>query len=681
LGLEPAERNRPKQNTADLPGGDDVRLVLAFRRELSPGMTQQVPKVQRTYPATRLLLAMQPLWMRMKRVVQILGDEGIEGIWIRIRILRCAYRLDRKSLPPDHPSRKSAQAGAPSRATRQQGLRHAESSVYSYSEPQPPRGLHARLSKMAAAPVFSIIFPVHNASAGHLELALRSVMAQWYPEWQLILIEEDDSADLGAFILKEGIVDPRMRIVRLHRDTGIAGARNAGLKLAEGTFVVFLDHTGELTVDCLYELARCIAEENADFVYSDEDEISAFRDYGLPHFKPGWSPDTLMSLMYTGQIACIRRSLLEDVGGMRPELEGSEDWDLVLRVTEKTQRISHIPKVLYHRRMMSVSSVPRLVAEPYLLDASRRVRTEALARRGLSGNVEPVPEARGHFRVRYQLKGNPLISIIVPTRDNEKLLRSCIASILERTCYRRFEIIVLDNGSVAPDAVGYLTSLAAVGAASVIRHDAPFNFSELNNIGARAAAGDLLLFLNDDTEVLQGDWLERMGGFAQLSHIGAVGAKLLYPDGDLVQHAGVLNLEGGPVHAFINAHRDDVGYFMRNVLEYNWLAVTGACLMVERKKFESVGGFAETLPVAYNDIDLCFRLHDRGYFSVVVQAVNLIHKESASRGLDELQPDRRLRLRRDLARLYEKNPKYFRYDPFHNPNLLCNSTNFEFGAG
>ncbi|MFC7207156.1 glycosyltransferase family 2 protein [Comamonas endophytica] len=305
------------------------------------------------------------------------------------------------------------------------------------------------------------------------------------------------------------------------------------------------------------------------------------------------------------------------------------------------------------------------------------MREDALQRRGLRGDVEPVEQVPGYFRVAYHLQGNPLISIIIPTRDNEKILRRCIESLFERTRWRHFEVVILDNGSVEPHTCAYLQQLQDQPGVRVIRHDAPFNFSELNNIGVRHAQGELLLFLNDDTEILQEDWLERMGSFAQLPHVGAVGAKLLYPGGRQVQHAGILNLEDGPGHAFLLQDGDSPGYYMRNLLEYNWLAVTGACLMVARDRFEAVDGFDETLPIAYNDVDLCMRLHGAGFYNVVCQAVRLTHHESVSRGVDHIDQAKRERLKRELAHLYEKNPRFFLCDPFHNPNLHPNGIQFE----
>ncbi|MGZ8201105.1 MAG: glycosyltransferase family 2 protein, partial [Methylosarcina sp.] len=449
---------------------------------------------------------------------------------------------------------------------------------------------------------------------------------------------------------------------------------------ADGDFIVFMDHDDELTVDCLFELALCIEREQPDFIYSDEDKLTEEGDFTQPHFKPDWSPDTMMSTMFTCHVACVRRSLLEKVGPLRSEFDGCQDWDFTLRVTEATDRISHIPKILYHWRIIPASVASDIAAKPYVLEASRRVRMEALARRALEGSVEPVSQVPGYFRVNYHLQDTPLISIIIPTRDNEEVLRRCIESIQQKSSYGNFEIIILDNGSVDDSTLAFLQELDDKRQARIIRHDAPFNFSELNNIGVEHARGELLLFLNDDTEVLCNDWLERMGGYAQLPHIGAVGAKLLYPGGQEIQHAGVLNLAIGPVHAFHRHDSELPAYFMRNLLEYNWLAVTGACLMMEASKFKALGGFDTTFPIAYNDVELCLRAVEQGFYNVVCQAVSLIHHESVSRGLDQAHPVKQARLQKELLHLYDRHPQYFQYDPFHNPNLHPSGINFEVPA-
>ncbi|MEA1647637.1 glycosyltransferase [Nitrospirillum sp. BR 11164] len=547
---------------------------------------------------------------------------------------------------------------------------------YIYRAPRPPVDLAASIAALAEPVTFSIVVPVYNTPPAILEATLRSVWAQWYPHWQLVLVD-DAGTDAATGAVLDQIRDPRVTVLRLKENRGIAGATNAGLAVATGDFIVFLDHDDELTVDCLYELALCISRDDPDFVYSDEDKITEDGCFTQPFFKPDWSPDTMMSTMYTCHVSCVRRSLLHDLGGLRSEYDGCQDWDMVLRIAEKTTRIQHVPKVLYHWRIIPQSIAADLGAKPYVVATSERLRADALSRRGMDGVLEPLPQVPGYYRVRYNVRGRPTVSIIIPSRDNHHVLAACIDSIRAKSTYDKYEIVVMDNGTREPPSLAYLNRIRAWPGVKVVRHDAPFNYSELNNLGADAATGDVLLFLNDDTEVVTPDWIERMAGYAQLDHVGAVGAKLLYPGGRETQHAGVLNLENGPGHAFWRLDPDAHGYFLRNLLEYNWLAVTGACLMVERRKFQAVGGFDQSLPIAYNDIDICMRLHEAGYYNVMCQAVRLIHHESVSRGVDHISAEKQERLARDRRRLYDLHPNFYQHDPFHNPNLHPNGIHFE----
>nr|WP_294545915.1 glycosyltransferase family 2 protein [uncultured Rhodopila sp.] len=533
---------------------------------------------------------------------------------------------------------------------------------YVFRPPRPPRDLHRRLGALTNPPLFSVAAATRDATPHLLERQAASVLAQWYPNWELILVDDASVRHAAAGSLR-GLADPRIRTLRSAQQTGIAAATNAGLAHARGDYVVFLDQDDELTADCLYELALRIDRDDPDVIYSDEDTIAPGGRLTQPFFKPDWSPDTIMSLMFARHVLCVRRALLERVGGLRPEFEGSQDYDLVLRIAEHTGRISHVAKVLYHARRHET------VAPPDRGDASRRARIAALARRGLDGSVEPVPQAPGHFRVHYQIRGTPLISIIIPTRDNAEVLGRCVRSIVRLSTWRNFEIIVMDNGSVSPDAVETLRQLADHACVTVIPHDRPFNYSEINNAGARHARGELLLFLNDDTEVIMPDWLERMAGYAQLGHIGAVGAKLLYPGTRTIQHAGILNLVDGPSQALAHRDADDPGYFLRGLVEYNWIAVTGACLMIERTKFEAAGGFDERLPIAYNDVKLCFALLDAGLYNVTCSAVELLHYESKTRGLDHMSREKLARLASERKYLYEKHPHFFQCDPFYSSRL------------
>ena len=501
--------------------------------------------------------------------------------------------------------------------------------AYTFVPRARPDDIETIIAGMTRRPTFSIVVPLYNTPAELLFKMVDSVLSQWYPYWELVLVD-DKSPQRSVRDSLAGMSDPRIKKVLLDVNLGISGATNAGLAKASGEYIVFLDHDDELTDDCLFELARRIEAEDADYIYSDEDKLGPDGRCEQPFFKPDWSPDTLMSTMYTCHVSCVRRTLAEEVGGLRPEFDGSQDWDFVLRVAEKTKRISHIPKVLYHWRIIPASAAFDVSAKPYAFDAGRRARVAALERRGHIGTVQPVQELPGYFRVRYALQGTPLISIIIPSRNNGPVLQRCVATIFNRSAYANFEIILLDNGSTDELTLEILQFLRASPKIRIIRHDSDFNYAELNNIGVRAANGSLLLFLNDDTEVISPSWLEDMGGYAQLDHIGAVGAKLLYPQGQKVQHAGVVNLAGGPGHAFLLRDARDPCYFNRNLLEHNWIAVTGACLMIERVKFERAGGFDEAFPVAYNDVELCFRLLRNRLFNVVCSTVQLVHHESLS---------------------------------------------------
>lgn len=551
-----------------------------------------------------------------------------------------------------------------------------ESSAYTYRVPNPePSEVRGTLLRLTESPLFSVIVPVYNTDPVLLRQTIESVQAQWYPNWELILVDDHSQpATVGEALY--GLTDPRISVVRLEENKRISGATNEGIRRAAGEYIVFLDHDDELTPDCLYELALCIDGEKPDYLYSDEDKLSVDGSFTEPFFKPDWSPDTMMSIMLTCHVSCVRRSLALEVGGLRSEYDGSQDWDFVLRVTERARRISHIPKVLYHWRIIPKSCASDLQAKPYAIQASKAAREDALRRRGLSGELVPVPELPGYFRTHYHLQGKPLISIVIPTKNNGEVLKTCIDSIFERSTYRNFEVLVINNGSTDTSTLQYLAELRHRDQVKVLDHDVPFNYSEINNYGIRHSRGELLVFLNDDTEVISPDWLDYMGGYAQLAHVGAVGAKLLYPQTLAVQHTGVVNFTHGPDHAFKNMGASDPGYFCRNLLEHNWVAVTGACLMIERKKFDAVGGFDEDLAVAYNDVALCFSLVEHGWYQVVCPSVQLLHYESLSRGDDRLDPEKLARIGREQAILYRKHPIFKGHDPFHNANFTADDLHF-----
>lgn len=558
------------------------------------------------------------------------------------------------------PRRTSDSAGVPS----DQG--------YRYQAPRRRESALADMADMAHQPLFSVILLAQSADEAGFDASVRSVANQWYPHWEILPV--------CPCIDVLGDCCSRLQLLNGLNDlpepsTGF----EAALAKARGAFIVFLRLGDELTVDCLYELALCANEDAPDLIYSDHDVQDGAGNFAEPCFKPDWSPDTLMSLPYVADVCCIRHAIAVDLA---PPVAIDWDrptctiWDLLLQVAEQSDRVSHIARVLYHQRTSRTREGQAASAQHVNGQTCPEIRLAALARRGLTGWIESVPGLAGAARVRYAVQGQPLVSIVIPTRDNWLMLRRCLDSVRRLTSYLQIEIVVLDNGSVDPATVDYLQALQEESSARVIRHDAPFNFSELNNIGARAARGDILLFLNDDTEAIDPDWLSRLVGFAQLPHVGAVGAKLLYPGGERVQHVGVVNLRGGPHHAFLNCHRDDPGHLLRNQLEANWGAVTGACLMIAREKFDLVGGFSVALPVAYNDVDLCFRLRRHGFACIVVPAALLLHHESASRGSDSGDVQRSQRLDRERMILYRRNPEAKGLDPYHNPNLDQDSSHF-----
>ena len=398
-----------------------------------------------------------------------------------------------------------------------------------------------------------------------------------------------------------------------------------------------------------------------DFIYCDEDRISLDGKRVDPFFKPGWSPDTLMSFLYVGKVGVFRTDLLKKVGGLHGEYGSAAYYDLVLRYTERAKRIRHISKILYH-----------ILSEKDDRDARLeiRVKEDALRRRKNPGVVE-WSEEHQEADVRYLVQGNPLVSIIIPSKDHADMLEDCVRSIQEHTRYARYELIIVDNGSSGEQRKRIEVFTAETGA-RYFYHPMRFNFSAMCNLGAKAASGEYLLFLNDDITAIQKEWLERMLGQAQLSHVGAVGAKLLYPTDVLpavIQHDGILNLADGPAHALMRMADDKDWYYHRNRVTYNFSSVTGACLMVSKEKYEKAGGMDERLSIAYNDVALCFRLMELGYQNCVRNDVSLIHAESASRGLDAQSEEKLDRLRKERRLLYREYPQVKDTDPCYNKNL------------
>ncbi len=537
----------------------------------------------------------------------------------------------------------------------------------------------------AHKPTFSVIMPVYNVEAVWLEKAIRSVQNQIYPHWELCIADDaSPKPHIKQILTRYSKLDPRIKVVFRAENGQIVAASNDALALATGDYIALLDHDDELAVNALFENAKLINEHpEADFIYSDEDKMDTAGKRLDPFFKPDWSPDYFHACMYTCHLGVYRTSLIREINGFRAGYDGSQDYDLVLRVVERTQQIYHIPKVLYHWRIIPASvTAGGEQAKPWAYIAARQSLEAMVARSPYPGWVEQVPTRPGFWRVRRHIIGEPLISIIIPSAGKALhtsegslvALENCIRSIQERSTYRKFEVVLVDGYDI-PDSTLVAVMQSADGSpvanVRLVRCKEPFNFAHRINQGAANARGEFLLLLNDDTEVTTPAWLESMVEFAQQEAIGAVGAKLLYPDGK-IQHGGVMVLAGNPGHAFHGFDGEHPGYFCSNLVNRNYLAVTAACLMIRKDVFDRVDGMDEIFPLNYNDVDFCLKVHQAGYRNVVTPYAQLIHYESLSRK-PGLQPN-------EWETLNQKWSHYFAKlngDPYYNPNLSHREVTFE----
>ena len=532
--------------------------------------------------------------------------------------------------------------------------------------------IRAQVEKMARPPLISVLLPVYNTDEAWLRKCLDSVLSQIYPHWELCIADDASTLPHVRSILEEyRNGDGRVRLVFRETNGHISAASNSALSLAAGDYVALLDHDDELTPDALYEIAALIGRHpETDMIYTDEDKIDTQGRRHSPFFKPDWSPDTFLSLMYTCHLGVYRTALVRKIGGFREGFEGSQDYDLVLRLTERTDRIRHIPRVLYHWRSIPASSASSFDSKGYAQDAGLRAVREALERRGEDAVAEPVEGLSGRYRARYRLPGRPLVSIVIPTRDLSALLETCLHSVFERTAYDRFEVIIVDNDSREPETRELFRRWQEREPARfrVVPMPIPFNFPALINEGVRKARGDLVLLLNNDIEVVSGDWLAEMAAQAMRPRVGAVGVKLLYRD-DTVQHAGVvLGIGGVAGHSHKYLSNDRTGYFDRLRITANYAAVTGACLMVERTKFDDAGGFDEALPVAFNDVDFCIRLLKAGYYNLCLSHPVLYHHESKTRGPEDTV-EKQIRFRGEIDLMEARWGELLKNDPFYSPHL------------
>lgn len=509
-------------------------------------------------------------------------------------------------------------------------------------------------------PLISILLPVYNTPEHWLRRSLDAVLNQCYENWELCIVDDCSTEPHVEFVLTEFCEkDERIRVVRHKSKQHISAASNSALKLASGDYVALLDHGGELSVDALLWVAAEINRQpDAMLIYSDEDEISDKGEREAPCFKPDWSPDLFLSQNFICHLAVYRTDLLRTIGGFRLGFEGSKDYDLALRFIERVQsrQIHHIPRVLYHGR----SKMPC---------AGMRAVKEHLARMKIDADVTESDEAAGNYRVRYALpEVKPLVTLVILTRNGLTLLRQCVESIIAKTQYAPFEILIVDNGSDDPATLAYLTQLQRENMARVLRDDSSFNFSALNNRAVQEAEGDIIGLLNNDVEVITPDWLGEMVSHALRPGIGAVGARLWYPN-DTLQHGGIF-LAGGDVarHAHKRLARGHMGYCSRAVLIQDFSAVTAACLLLRKEIYFEVGGMDECLAVAFNDVDFCLKIQARGYRNLWTPFAELYHHESATRGHEDT-PEKKARFEEEIRHMRKTWGALLDNDLAFNPNL------------
>ncbi len=532
----------------------------------------------------------------------------------------------------------------------------------------------------------SIAVALYRTSEKFLRAMIESVTAQTYPHWELCLVDasprrqDKDSDYCTETILTETVrpylaQDERIRYQILDRNSGFSGNINEAIRMAKGAFIGFLDHDDLLEPDALYHVARVIREDGrTDVIYTDEDKVNRRgTKYLTPNMKPDFNLDLLRSNNYICHFLVVRKTLAEKAGGFHQEFDGAQDHDFIFRCAEGARKISHVPKVLYHWRTHEGSTSDNPDSKLYAFEAGKRAVEAHLERMGVRAKVTDTPDL-GYYRVQYELQGNPMVSVLIPNKDEKETLQKCLESIRKKTTYENYEILIIENNSTTKEIFEFYKEIDGRDRVRVLRWEGAFNYSAINNFAARQAKGDYLLFLNNDTQVITTGWMQELLATCQRKEVGMAGAKLYFPD-DTVQSAGtVIGLGGLADHAFVNMPRKQAGYMHRASIQVDMSGVTAACAMVKRSVFEEVGGFEEKLTVAFNDVDLGLKIIQAGYLIVFDPYAELYHYESKSRGVsDEKNP----RHQEEVRYTREKWADFIeKGDPCYNPNLTLAKHNF-----
>jgi GT2 family glycosyltransferase len=548
--------------------------------------------------------------------------------------------------------------------------------LYDQTDAKARRKAAAHIASFRDPPLISLLMPVGDPPLDHLHATIKSVLGQFYPRWELCIADRSPpGSSVAALLGQVQATDSRIKLVRPDRRDDMATACNAAFGLAGGPFVALLSHGDQISPRALYEAAaRIVARPALDIIYSDQDDIDDRGRRSRPYFKPDWNPELMLGQNLIDRLGVFRHGLMQRIGGFRCGLGGSQDYDLALRLVEQTtpDRIVHIPRVLYHRRKTHPDSQQTVDQRK----SNDRHAIQTFLSRGVPGaRVDSASSGPAWNHVIYPIpQPEPLVSVLIPSRNHAHLLARAMEGLLDRTDYRSLEVLIVDNGSDEPAALALLNRLALDNRVRVLRCPGPFNYAALNNRAVREAAGTLILLLNNDIDVINPYWLREMVSHAIRPGIGAVGAKLLYPDGT-IQHGGItVGMSGVADRQFLNKSSTDEGYFGHLKLTRTVTAVTAACLLIRRDAYLEVGGMNEiALPVAFNDVDLCLKLVERGYRNLWTPHAELYHLESASRGADRTAT-KFARLRSEIAFMHQRWGNRLNNDPQWNPNLSLHST-------
>ncbi len=535
-----------------------------------------------------------------------------------------------------------------------------------------------RKTKFKLTPKISILVPMYNTPVNFFSELVEYMINQTYPNWELCL--EDGSPEKSKEIEEICKKDNRIKYNYTGKNLGIAGNTNEALKNATGDYIALLDHDDLLPANCLYEVVKAINEDpSIEFIYTDEDKITTTDKPRFdPHFKPDFAIDTLRSNNYICHFSVFRKDLMDKLGGERSKYDGAQDYDIIIRMAEIAKNIKHIPKVLYHWRVHELSTAKAGGdAKPYAFEAGIPVLQDHLKRVGLEGEVSH-GVTLGTYKIDYKVKGNPKVTILIPNYNEAKTLKTCIDSILKLTTYKNYEIVVIENNSTEKSIFNYYKELEKEERVKILHYpEKGFNYSKIINYGVKNTDGEYIIQLNNDTELLTPDWLEKMVGMNQRDDVGAVGVKLYYPDGT-IQHAGtIIGIYGVAGHVFKGLYKKAHGYFARESHIQNLSAVTAACMMAKRSVYEEVGYMDEEFAVAFNDIDFCLKIIKSGKLIIYNPFVELIHYESKSRGYDDT-PEKKQRFQNEIDLFYQKWGDYKKKgDPYYNINLRLDSDQFD----